>query len=587
MKIQKVLRFSAAMLTMMVGQTVCAYDFEDGGIYYNITSETTAEVTRNNFVLYSGDVEIPSVADNAGKTYSVTMIGSHAFYGCHNLASVSIPGSVTSIGVGAFYDCHNLASVSIPGSVTSVGECAFYDCYNLASVSIPSSVTFIGESAFENCKSLSYISVESGNKHYTDKEGVLFNRDMTELMAFPISHAKTEYVIPSTVTSVGNRSFWSCSGLTSVTIPSSVTSIGENAFNGCHGLTSVTVPASVTSIGVSAFVNCQNLSSISVESGNSHYADKEGVLFNHGISELLVFPAGYANTGYVIPSSVTAIAYSAFGNCHGLTSVSIPSSVTSIGDYAFGNCHGLTSVSIPSSVASIGVGVFGNCRALASVDLPSSVISIGDSAFSGCEGLTSVDLPSSVTSIGAGAFYGCRAMASVTLPSALASIGNGAFNSCWSLTSVDLPSSVTSIGDGAFYGCEGLTAVYCRWAKALECSEYMFSNDVYERCTLYVPRGITELRSYGTTKPWSNFKHIKGTNYSGIEGVYGETEGVVVSVNGGDVCVAGAADGACVEVYSSGGECVYRGTETRICGLGRGVYVVRVCGKSFKAVLNN
>ncbi len=147
-----------------------------------------------------------------------------------------------------------------------------------------------------------------------------YNGDGTVSVTYndsPTNEYTGDVVIPSSVTksgktypvtSIGNMSFYECSGLTSVTIPNSVTSIGEYAFCRCLGLTSVTIPNSVTSIGNDAFANCTGLTSLA------------------------------------IPNSVTSIGETAFYRCLGLTSVTIPNSVTSIGDAAFSGCSGLTSV---------------------------------------------------------------------------------------------------------------------------------------------------------------------------------------------------------------------------------------------------
>ena len=198
----------------------------------------------------------------------VTSIKRYTFYGCSGLTSVTIPNSVTSIGDYAFRECHGLTSVTIGNSVTSIGKLAFSDCTGLTSVTIPSSVTHIDMSvtdvggelffvtgAFAYCSSLIEINVDENNTAYSSIYGVLFNKSQTELILYPRGK-QGAYVIPNSVTSIGDWAFYYCTGLTSVTIPNSVTSIGGAAFSGCTGLTSVTIPNSVTSIEEYAFQGC-------------------------------------------------------------------------------------------------------------------------------------------------------------------------------------------------------------------------------------------------------------------------------------------------------------------------------------------
>ena len=114
---------------------------------------------------------------------SVTNIGNHAFHGCNSLTSITIPDSVTRIGDEAFEFCSNLTSITIPDSVTSIGELAFSDCISLTNVTIPDSVTSIGLEAFSACGSLN-ISVDQNNTSYCDIDGVLFNKNKSEIIAY-------------------------------------------------------------------------------------------------------------------------------------------------------------------------------------------------------------------------------------------------------------------------------------------------------------------------------------------------------------------------------------------------------------------
>jgi uncharacterized protein YjdB len=229
--------------------------------------------------------------------------------------------------------------------------------------------------------------------------------------------------VPSSVTSIGNNCFQSCTSLTSITIPSSVTSIGASCFKSCTSLTSITIPSSVTTIGNNCFQSCTSLTSIT------------------------------------IPDSITVLNASCFEGCSMLASINIPSSVTSLGSLCFYSCVNLTSISIPSSVTSIGNNCFQNCTGLTSITIPNSVTSIGGLCFQSCTGLTSITLPSSVTSIDTSCFQNCTSLASITIPSIVTSIGINCFQRCTSLTSITIPNSVTSIGEGCFINCTSLITV--------------------------------------------------------------------------------------------------------------------------------
>ena len=317
---------------------------------------------------------------------SVTSIGNRAFCGCRSLTDIVIPDSVNSIGYCAFWNCRSLTDIVIPDGVTSIVDEVFSDCESLSSLVLPESVTSIGESAFSGCESLSslvipdgvtsiwdmafcgcsslkYISIpksviclnvnpffkwdgklECLSPNFIYEDDVLFNKDKSKIIAFRDKKA-TSYVIPDSVTRIGDGAFEGCTSLKSLVTPDSVTSIGGSAFENCYSLSSLVLPDSVTSIGAWAFSGCSDLADI------------------------------------VIPDGVTSIGNYAFCGCESLADIVIPDGVTSIGKYAFCGCESLTDIVIPDSVNSIGSSAFEGCTSLSSVVIPDSVTRIGNGAF--------------------------------------------------------------------------------------------------------------------------------------------------------------------------------------------------------------
>ena len=488
----------ALVLALAIKDKIYAATY--GVLTYEVQDDGTIKITDCNESA-SGALTIPSTID--GK--KVTSIGKKAFKHCRKLTNITIPNSVTSIEEYAFDSCISLTNITIPDSVTSIGIYAFYGCSSLTNITIPGNVTSIGSCAFWDCRSLTSINVSNNNKNYSSIDGILFNKDKTEIITYPANKEGTSYDIPNSVTSIGNGAFAYCSSLTNIIIPNSVTSVGYSAFENCDSLTSITIPDSVTSIGYSTFFGCSSLKSItipdSVTSIGHHAFEVCSSLTNITIPDSVTSIGIYAFhdcsslTSITIPEGVTSIGYSAFEDCNSLTSINvsdnnknyssidgvlfnkdkteiikypakkketsydIPNDVTYIGDYAFEDCSSLTNITIPNSVTRIRYNAFENCRNLTSITIPDTVTEIGSYAFYKCSSLTNLTIPNSVTSIENQTFFSCENLTSITIPNSITSIGDRAFYECSSLTSITIPDTVTEIGSYAFYKCSSLTNI--------------------------------------------------------------------------------------------------------------------------------
>ena len=515
-----------------------------------LTISGTGEMTDSPF---SQNSNIKSVIIENG----VTSIATSAFSGCTSLTSVTIPNSVTSIGDNAFSECTSLTDITIPDSVMNIGDGAFLVCISLKSIEvsdnnknyasvdgvlfnkdaselitypagkpndiyeIPNSVMNIGDGAFFACTSLKSIEVSDNNENYTSVDGVLFNKDASELITYPAGKPNDTYEIPISVKSICYSAFLLCTSLTDVIIANGVTSIGHEAFSYCTSLTSVTIPDSVTSIGHYAFSDCESLKDIYYtgtqdEWNNITIGDGNINLTNATIHYNFETEPSNKQTGscgdnvtYSLDTETGVLTISGTGKMKdysgedspfyqnsNIKSVIIENGVTSIGNLAFSSCNSLIEVSLPSSIISLGVSAFSGCENLMSISIPANVADIQSIAFAGCKKLTSIEVdsnnenyssingvlfdknitelvcypagkndasytvPNTVKSFAYGSFYDCENLTSVIIPNGVTSIGGASFWNCKNLKSIVIPKSVTKIDLFSFNGCKSLKDIY-------------------------------------------------------------------------------------------------------------------------------
>ena len=184
----KKLRFILiSIVVLLTSGRAAAYDFESGGLYYNIldADAKTVEVTningteREKVEGYNGELVIPASVANGGVVYQVKQIGKYAFYNsdieslviengvesiqnasfywCFSLKQVSFPSSLRSIGSIAFWNCSSLQNIVLPEGFTTLSDQVFGYCYNVKSIELPSTLTSIGFSAFVGMESVTKI----------------------------------------------------------------------------------------------------------------------------------------------------------------------------------------------------------------------------------------------------------------------------------------------------------------------------------------------------------------------------------------------------------------------------------------------
>ena len=237
---KKILSFILA-LSMIICVLPCsaihatAQISSDGKFSYSVSNE---EITIIEYVdkKVSGAFSIPDSIE----TYPVTKIANFCFSGCA------------------------LSSISIPDNVEYIGDVAFENCSQLNNITIGAGVEHIGTHVFTEAPNLSIIDVSSDNVYYKSVEGVLYNYDLTELLAYPLGKTDSHFAVPDSVSSVTAYAFTGALHLKSLSIGTGMKIISDRAFIGAANVESVILEGNVTEIGPNAFGNMNKLSSINL-----------------------------------------------------------------------------------------------------------------------------------------------------------------------------------------------------------------------------------------------------------------------------------------------------------------------------------
>lgn len=329
-----------------------------------------------------------------------------------NKKKVEVPEGVTELAPCLFWDNQIIEEVILPESLINISGDTFYNSTNLKKVNIPKNVKFMGNNPFAGCPN---IVVTNESPYFNLVDGVLYNKDFTRLIYYPISKTNERYEIKEGCRILGKHSFYLCDNLKEVVIPSSIIKLENNPFSGCtkinlinkseyyhiddsviydkdyssvigclnsintdclvlkdvkricrnsfwncKGIKKIVLPETLESIGYNPFVSCSN---IEFESSSKNYVVYNKALYTTDKSKLVCYPAKYAIGDIHLPDEVITLERGAFSGCDKMTNIHLHN-VSIISKTCFTNCNSLEKVYCSDLVTYIGEWAFAHCTNL-------------------------------------------------------------------------------------------------------------------------------------------------------------------------------------------------------------------------------
>ena len=373
----------------------------DGSIYNHGIFESESRL--DNYNLYnSNDIISDDFIIKAGVATKYTGIKS----------IVVVPEGVTELAPCLFWDNQVIEEVILPDTLVNISGDTFYNSASLKKVNIPKNVKFMGNNPFAGCPN---IEVINESPYFNLVDGILYNKDFTRLIYYPISKKDDRYEIKEGCRILGKHSFYLCDNLKEVVIPSSIIKLENNPFSGCNqitlnnkspyyhvedsviydrdyssvigclnsidtdclvlkdvkricrnsfwnckGIRKIVFPKTLEDIGYNPFVSCSN---IEFESNSENYMVYDNALYTADKSKLVCYPAKYAIGDIYLPDEVITLERGAFSGCDRMTNIHLHN-VSIISKTCFTNCNSLERVYCSDLVTYIGEWAFAHCTNL-------------------------------------------------------------------------------------------------------------------------------------------------------------------------------------------------------------------------------
>ena len=441
-------------------------------------------------------------------------IGEHVYYTTYYDGHVSIYGEGETYPTSHYvpYDYYyrpiggNPTSIEVHEGVTGLMCKGMFCNYpQLEYVKLPASLTYIESMVFDTIQVLTAVDVAAANPSYTSQNGILFNKDMTELLLYPSGKTENSYTVPDGVEIIGEMAFHKNPVLKTVTLPDSVKEIGNTAFNSsvletvnlgngletierfafsnCKNLESIRIPTSVKFIGRGVFQFDDNFKNVYYDCPQDAWnaIEFEPLVYENENDELLnaTFTFGEHAWGdwTIVQNSTDTESGLAQRVCQAnpdhTESFAIPAygPAIEIGDcgqdgdpvyyivYEDGTLLITGTGAIRSDMFNSGnVSVSANVHNTNRLIIEDGVTAIGNSAFAFLH-FNSIDFGNTLVSIGYDAFYDNDGFETVVLPDSVKTVGDCAFGLSSYLKTVVFGPNVETVGDWALLQCYNLENV--------------------------------------------------------------------------------------------------------------------------------